>query len=225
VNLNDLKRLLRPIQNKIFLLLGRAILAAVNNAEGTQKVQIVALEGETITDAERMQEYGLETYPLTDAEVTMIFLNGNRDHGLAICVHDRRYRPKDLTVGEVVLYTHEDKTTPFRFHLKSSRVAYLRADKSDIDVDTETTEDIGATKTVTVPAEKHENLTQCYINSPQVILGSDTWASVRRMIDSRFKDLFNDHVHSGVTKGNDNTGPPTTAIDEISHMTNYTRAI
>ncbi len=36
MNLNDLKRLLRPIQNKIFLLLGRAILTAINNSEGTQ---------------------------------------------------------------------------------------------------------------------------------------------------------------------------------------------
>lgn len=202
MDLNDLKRLIRPIQNKIFLLLGRAILAAVNNAEGTQKVQVVALEGETITDAERMQEYGLETYPLTEAEATMIFLNGNRDHGLVICIHDRRYRPKNLTEGEVVLYTDEDSTTEFRLWLKRNRIAYLRADKMQVVVDTE-----------------------AYINSLKVMLGGDDWTTVRRLIDSRFKDLFNVHVHSGVTVGVGNTGVPTTTVSEANHMTDYTRAI
>ena len=97
----EFQRLTRTMRNKIFLLIGRAILTAINNAEGTQKVQITGLDGETITDIERMQEYGLETYPDIGAEGLGAFINGNRDQGIVIVIHDRRYRPTDLAAGEV----------------------------------------------------------------------------------------------------------------------------
>ncbi len=225
MNLNDLKRLLRPIQNKIFLLLGRAILTAINNSEGTQKIQIVALQGETITDAERMQEYGLETYPLTEAEATMIFLNGNRDHGLAICIHDRRYRPKDLVEGEVALYTYEDTTTPFRIQMKRNRIHFRRSDKEDIDIDTSKTEDIGTSKTVTAPSETHVNSTEHIINSPEVSLGGAAFGGLRKLIDERVIALINAHVHSGVTAGGVNTGAPTTTLTEANCATTKVKGI
>ena len=60
MNLLDWKRLIRPITNKIFLLLGRAVLRAVENSGATQKIQIVALASETISDIERFQEYVLK---------------------------------------------------------------------------------------------------------------------------------------------------------------------
>jgi len=56
MNLNDFKRLINPLKNKIFLLLGRGILTVINNSELTQKIQIIALNEETISDMERFQE-------------------------------------------------------------------------------------------------------------------------------------------------------------------------
>ncbi len=109
MNFPDFKRLIRPITNKIFLLLGRAVLMAINNSEDTQKIQVIALADETISDIERFQEYGFETYPIPGAEAFIGFLNGNRDHGIILCVHDGRYRPKDLSEGESVVYTDEDQ--------------------------------------------------------------------------------------------------------------------
>jgi len=105
--MNAFKRILEPLQKKIYLLIGRAILTAINNSETTQKLQIVALSGETITDIERFQNYGFESYPLAGAEIAGLFLNGNRDNGIVICVHDRRYRPTDLASGEVAVYHSE----------------------------------------------------------------------------------------------------------------------
>ena len=102
ITFKDFKRLIRPIANRIFLSLGRGIVRAINNTEGTQKLQISVLAGETITDIERFQEYGFETYPFTNSENIAAFLNGNRDHGIVLCVHDRRYRPKNLTQGEIL---------------------------------------------------------------------------------------------------------------------------
>jgi len=236
MRIEDFKRLVKPLANKIFLLLGRAILKAVKNDQGTQKIQVVALDGETITNMERFQEYGFETFPKTDSEVAALFLNGNRDQGIAICVHDRRYRPKDLVEGETCFYTDEDIQSNvagfFRVMFKRDRIYFRRSDKVDIDIDTDKTEDIGNTyiqnittsKTVTVPSETNINTTEHKINSPQITLGSDDWAAVRKLIDERFKDLFNNHVHDKVQSGGSSTGTPTTLLTD-SHMTDYTRAI
>ena len=200
ITLKDFKRLTNSIKLRIFLALGRGIVTAINNAEGTQKVQITALSRETITDIERFQEYGFETYPFANAEAFGAFLNGNRDHGIILCIHDRRYRPKDLVEGEVCMYTDED-SNDFRFHLKRDRIAELKGDKS------------------------HETLdTLKYINCDEITLGSDTRAAVRKIVDERFQTLYNAHVHSGITPGNSNTGTPTTTLT-TSHMTDKTRAL
>lgn len=106
MDFSDFKRLIAPISKKIFLLLGRGILKAINNSEGTQKIQVVVLDGEIITDVERFQEYGFETYPLSDSEIFGAFLNANRGHGIVLCVHDRRYRPTDLSEGDVRQYDY-----------------------------------------------------------------------------------------------------------------------
>ncbi len=90
-------------------MVGRAILSAVDNSKSTQFVKVTALHGETLDEIERFQEYGFETYPLEGAEGFMVFMNGNRDRGIALCFMDRQYRPDDLSEGEIVHYTDEDK--------------------------------------------------------------------------------------------------------------------
>jgi len=107
MNFLDFKRLIRPIKNKIFLMLGRAVLMAVNNSEGRKTIQVIALADETISDIEWFQDYGFDSYPPVGAEVVVGFLNGNRDHGIAIGVPDGRYRPTDLVEGESALYHKE----------------------------------------------------------------------------------------------------------------------
>ena len=229
MNLNDFKRLIAPLRQKIFLLLGRGILKAINNSEGTQKIQITVLDGEVITNMERFQEYGFETYPFSDSEILAIFLNGNRDHGIALCIHDRRYRPKDLSEGEVALYTDEDVSAPFRIQMKRDRIHFRRSDKEDIDIDTSKTEDIGTSKTVTTPSELHINSTEHKINSPEISLGGVIFGDLRTLIDSRFITLFNNHVHSqGVDSAGDvqvDTDVPTILASEANQATVRVRGI
>jgi phage baseplate assembly protein V len=100
----ETRRLLHSITNKIFLLLGRGIVKAMTSNTGTQGVQVVALSGETISDIERMEEYGFTAVPEVDSEAAIGFLNGNRDQGIVICIADRRYRPTGLASGEVSVY-------------------------------------------------------------------------------------------------------------------------
>jgi phage baseplate assembly protein V len=118
MNLNDFYRLTSTLRNKIFMMLARGIVKAVKNDEGTQKLQIVCLADETLGNVERLQEYGFETFPDTDAEVFAAFVNGNRETGVVLVTHDRRYRPKTLVKGEVMVYT------------KFSNHVHLKADGS-----------------------------------------------------------------------------------------------
>ena len=108
----DINKLLTPVKRKIFLLIGRAILTAVDNSEKTMKIQVTGLSDETITGIERFQEYGFESYPKIDseAEVVVGFINGNRDQGIALCIHDRAYRPTDLSEGDVRVYNAAGST-------------------------------------------------------------------------------------------------------------------
>ena len=156
--IDDFKRLIRPIKNRIFLMLGRAVLKLVENTEETQRIGVLALADETISRIERFQEYGFETYPITEAQVFIGFLNGNRDHGIVLCVHDERYRPTDLSEGETMMYTYDDATTPFRIQMKRDRIHYRRSDIEDIDIDTSKTEDIGTSKTETIGTDKIEKI-------------------------------------------------------------------
>lgn len=157
MKLNDFNRLIRPLKNKIFLLLGRALLHAVNNSEMTQKIQVVALNGEIITDIERFQEYGFETYPHEESEVAIMFLNGKRDHGIALCVHDRRYRPDDLSEGEVCLYTDEDSGSYFRVHMKRDRTLEIKCNKLNFIVDDDCTFTVGGDMTENVTGNHETN--------------------------------------------------------------------
>jgi phage baseplate assembly protein V len=216
MDLNDFKRLITPLRNKIFLLLGRAVLEAVKNTEMTQKIQITALDEEVISDMERFQEYGFETYPLEGAEVLATFFNGNRDHGITICVHDRRYRPTDLAAGEVAVYTDED-SSDFRIHLKRGRIFGIKGDQWEDTLDT--------SKKVTTPSETHTNSTEHIIDSPEVSLGGATFAALRKLIDERFITLFNTHVHSGVTVGAGSTAVPTALASEANHATSKVKGI
>ena len=104
--LNEISKMLRPIKVTLNLLIGRGILKNVNNEEQIQKIQVSGLKNENITDMERPQTYGFESYPEIHDETEAIFVcpNGNRDQGLCVVLHDRSYRPTDLAEGDVRVY-------------------------------------------------------------------------------------------------------------------------
>jgi len=98
--------ILTTLSNKIYSMIGRAILTAINNSGKVQRIQVKGIYGETLTDIDRIQEYGLETYPEVsgDTEVILICPDGNREQAIAIKVGTRAYRPTILNEGEVCLY-------------------------------------------------------------------------------------------------------------------------
>lgn len=102
-------RLIAPLSRRVRLMVGRAVLTAVNDAGGLQTVQVKLLADEVRDGVERMQQYGFTSVPLPGAEGVMVSVGGSRDHGIVIAMDDRRYRIKGLQPGEVAVYTDEDK--------------------------------------------------------------------------------------------------------------------
>lgn len=91
-----------PLARKVGLMVARGVLAVVNDATRMQGVQVQLLSDE-VRDLERFQEYGFSSHPHPGAEVAAVFVNGNRNHGLALAVSDRRYRVQNLAPGEVCI--------------------------------------------------------------------------------------------------------------------------
>lgn len=118
-----IQKLTEDIRGKVRLMVGRAILAAISDAGPIQTAQAKLLADETHDDMERVQEYGLTSVPLPGAEGVVVFVGGNRDHGLIVATDDRRYRIKGLQGGEVAIYTDEGDT----IILKRGRVIEITA--------------------------------------------------------------------------------------------------
>lgn len=105
MNSND--RSLRSLARRARLGVARGIIRLISDAGGLQTAQVGLMANETRSNVERMQEYGFTSVPLPGAEAAVIFVGGERGHGLVIAVDDRRYRLKGLESGEVAIYTDE----------------------------------------------------------------------------------------------------------------------
>ena len=111
-------RLLGPLKRRVMLTIGRAVLTLIDDAGGIQRVQLTALEGETLDRVERFMEYGFTSHPHPGAEAVLAAVAGDRAHGLIVAVEDRRYRLAGLAGGEVAL--HDDLGQ--RIHLTRSGI-------------------------------------------------------------------------------------------------------
>lgn len=115
----DLRQPLRELQRRVMNALARAVIEQVSDGTKMQVVQISLMADEVKGGVERYQEYGFTSVPLTGAEALAAFIGGNRDHGIVICVADRRYRLKGLAAGEVAIYDDQgQKIVLHRDHIR-----------------------------------------------------------------------------------------------------------
>lgn len=107
MTLDDIMRLLTPLKNRMYGIVGRAILTAIDNTKKTQMVQI-KMFGDEVHDLERFEEYGFETMPDVASgtvELAVLAPAGDRAAGIVVCAHNRETRPKTLAAGEVMVYS------------------------------------------------------------------------------------------------------------------------
>jgi len=105
--MSGLQRVLRPLVQRMQLMIGRAVVLLVNDGTKLQGLQVSLLADEVRGDVERFQDYGFTSHPHPGAEAVAACVAGSRDHVLVIAVDDRRYRLAGLAQGEVAIYTDE----------------------------------------------------------------------------------------------------------------------
>lgn len=107
-------KLIRPLRNRVSLLVGRAVVRATIEDGGRLYVKMSALQGETLDGPEIFQQYGQASRPHPEAEVIFVSVGGDRSHAVGIATEDERYRPKDLEVGESILYDDQEQMVAIR---------------------------------------------------------------------------------------------------------------
>ena len=108
MTIDDMKKLLNPLKHRIMLMIARAAINSMNDVDGGyQAGQVSILDGEVRDNTVRLQDYGFTSVPLQGADAVVVFIGGNRDHGLIIATDDSRYRLQGMKNGEVALYTDE----------------------------------------------------------------------------------------------------------------------
>ncbi len=97
-------KLVNPIRRKVNLMVGRAVLSAIDDSKKVQVVKLTLLDGEESAEIERFQEYGFTSTPFDDCEAIVVFVGGNRSHGVVIATEDRAKRPTAVAEGDTALY-------------------------------------------------------------------------------------------------------------------------
>ncbi|TXG76831.1 MAG: phage baseplate assembly protein V [Rhodocyclaceae bacterium] len=82
----------------------RGVITLVKAAGSVQLVQVDALAGEQLQDAELMQHYGYTSNPPQGTMAIVLPIGGKTAHGIIIATEHGSYRLKNLASGEVAIY-------------------------------------------------------------------------------------------------------------------------
>lgn len=104
---NFIRRAIAPLQNRVMLMIGRAVITAVKNDKTIQELQLSALDGESLDNIQRFQEFGFCSVPPANSEAIMVALGGNRAAVVVIATENRKLRPTDWEVGESGFYNED----------------------------------------------------------------------------------------------------------------------
>ena len=99
-----ISRLMSPLARSVGNMLARGTLVLANAASKMQSLQVRILDGEAKDAVEHFEPYGFTSHPHAGAEALLQFFGGDRSHGVAFMVADRRYRLLGLAAGEVALF-------------------------------------------------------------------------------------------------------------------------
>jgi len=170
-----------------------------NTAEGVlRKYSGTGRVGEIIANRRYMSHFGLINRPPDGAEGVFI-----RDGQVIICLADD-YREGRISgeKGESGIYNIEGDYILLEL---GKTIKIYTGGKLQIDAETEV----------------EINTPKCAIVSPVVELSDGAF---QRLIDERFKTLFDAHTHSGVTVGSGTTGTPPVPLNLDSCATTKTKA-
>ncbi|WP_449246574.1 phage baseplate assembly protein domain-containing protein [Desulfarculus baarsii] len=104
-----IKRLMEPLRNRVLQMTARALVRLIEyDEQGRRTLQCGLYADENAAKIEQMQEFGFASEPPEDAEAFVIFMDGNRAHGVAVATDAPHLRPLGLAPGEVVIFSSAD---------------------------------------------------------------------------------------------------------------------
>lgn len=111
MNTNDLinffQRGLKPLRDRVYILIGRAILTALNDSPSIQEAQLKALADESLEKVQRFQEFGFNSIPPSGTEAVILSIGGSRANTVIVATEKRGTRPQSWGIGEAGLYNVE----------------------------------------------------------------------------------------------------------------------
>lgn len=176
---------LKPLRNRVYNIIARAVLDAVDDSGNMQVIKVGVLAGEDRDDVENFQEYGFTSVALPGAEALIVCPQGNREHMIAVKIGDRTVRLKGLKKGEVAMYTDEGD----KIHLKRGGIIEIIG-ANEVNIET-----INATVKASIKAK---------VDAPLVEIGDSGLESI--LNGETFQTTYNSHVHVGNLGVG--TGPP-----------------
>jgi len=102
-------------------MLARGVVVLANAGRKLQALQLRLTAREAKDSVEHFEPYGFTSCPKDGAEALVAFLGGDRSHGVAFMVTDRRVRLQGLQPGEVAIFTGEGQALV----LKNGKIAEL----------------------------------------------------------------------------------------------------
>ncbi|NDY41244.1 phage baseplate assembly protein V [Dissulfurirhabdus thermomarina] len=192
--IRTIRRVLDPLSRRVRLMVGRGVLARVDDGAREQVVQVELLAGE-VRELERYQEYGFSSVPHAGSEGIVVCIGGTRDHGIMVATGDRRYRLTGMAPGEVALYDDLGNVVRLgRDQVTVTAVQHLEASAPTCRLAAEVTID----GNVTV----HGDVTASGQISDLSGAGGSSMSAMRA--------TYNGHTHPGDSGGT--TGPPQQAM-------------
>jgi len=91
-------------------IVARAVITVTDTARKCQTAGLTLIAGEQKVGVECLEPYGFTSAAHEGAEAVVLFPGGDRSHGVAVVVADRRYRLKGLAQGEVALYDDQGQS-------------------------------------------------------------------------------------------------------------------
>lgn len=106
MSVSILNRMLKPLKDRIAMMLAKGILESVSDTTAMQLIKLSMYEGEVQEDIEHVHPYGLSSNcPAEGGEVVAGCIGGNRDNTIALVIGNSKFRVKNLKSGEVALYS------------------------------------------------------------------------------------------------------------------------
>lgn len=170
----------RKILQRLWNLVARGRLTGKDGSKAMRTIQTELFAQDIRDDVEHFEPYGFSSEPLLGAEPLTVSFSGNRDHTVAICVADRRYRIKGMKDGEVAIFDHLGR----KVHITQGGIV-VDGKSSPVTVTTSSTVSVKGSK-ITLDAPVVQ------VTGKMVVAGDVTGGNIS----------LQSHIHTGDSGGN-----------------------